>query len=165
MSYFQEQARNSIKKTIPALFLVFCLASTLPMLSCGPDQSFDSMSLTLNFSPKDIPAGTFRLNVYVLPNSVMINQQEEVVNCDLFVGPTADKNVFDYTSFLVTTPIQVTFNPDDENAISIKELPEGLLVFIVEAVDEPGSQLALGCGMAQIERGKKVFISIYMQAS
>ena len=145
--------------------LGLCLLVSFAFVSCGPDQSLDTRSLTLRFSPQDIPLNTFRLNVYVLPNSVTINQQEEAVSCELFVGPTADKNVYDYTSFLVTTPIQIAFNPNDENAISIKELPEGLLVFIVEAVDEPGSQLALGCGMAQVERGKKVFVSIYMQAS
>ncbi len=145
------------------LGLVFTLTCGLGASSCGSEQTYASQSLTLRFSPEDIPENTFRINVYVLPNSVTIDGQEQAVGCELFVGPTADKNIFDYTSYLVTTPIQVAFNPNDENAIAVKDLPVGLLVFIVEAVDEPGSQLALGCGMAQVERGKKVFVSIFMQ--
>jgi len=47
--------------------------------------------------------------------------------------------------------------------VLVKDLPEGLLVFVVEALDQSNSSLAWGCGKGQISRGQKTFISIFLE--
>lgn len=131
---------------------------------CGADSELDSLSLALEFGPNTMPAETSRLMIYTLPSLVTVDGQEEAVNCDLFVGPTADKTVYDYSSHFVQSVVTIAdYDPAARSAVELKELPDMLLVFIIEALDEPGNLLAVGCGKGQIERGKKTFIPIYME--
>jgi len=65
--------------------------------------------------------------------------------------------------YVINQPIQKTIDdPEEDTAVRIENLPEGRLVFVVQAYDQSSALLALGCGKGQIERGKKTFISIYM---
>jgi hypothetical protein len=127
----------------------------------GGDDRFSSLELTLR--PADLPGDTFRLTVYILPSIVSIGGSDEAIACDLFVGPKADKQIYDYSDHLVSAPTSVPINPLEETAVSLKGLPEGLLVFVIEALDESSNLLAMGCGKGQISRGEKTFIPIFME--
>jgi hypothetical protein len=148
-------AARSIAR-IAALFLALVLAG------CGTDE-YSSIDMTLRFSPETVPNGTVRLTVYLLPSLVNNDGVEEPIDCDLFVGPTRSKEIFDYSNHLLKTPISVTFDPATSTAISLTDLAEGLTVFVVEALDDSSSLLALGCGKGQIVRGDKTFIPIYLE--
>jgi hypothetical protein len=81
----------------------------------------------------------------------------------MFVGPTADREIVEFTSYVINQPIQKTIDdPDEDTSVRIEDLPEGRLVFVVQAYDQSSALLALGCGKGQIERGKKTFITVYM---
>ena len=149
-----------MKAFVLAIGLVLLAASGFG--ACGGDDN-NLNSLKLSLSPSDVPTDTFRLTVYILPSIVSIGGIDEAIACDLFVGPTADKQIFDYSDHLVSTPTSVPFDPLDETAISLKELPEGLLVFVIEALDSSSNLLAQGCGKGQISRGEKTFITIFME--
>jgi len=131
---------------------------------CGADRELDSLSLALEFEAYTMPDDTARLMIYILPSLVETSPGvEEAINCDLFVGPTADKTIYDYSSHFVKSVETVEFDPSSRSAVELKELPDMLLVFVIEALDQPGNLLAVGCGKGQIERGKKTFIPIYME--
>jgi len=143
--------------------LTIALALAAGPLGCGPDRGLDSLSLKLEFEANTMPDDTARLNIYILPSLVVVEDEEEPVSCDLFVGPTADKTVYDYSSYFVKPQQAESFNPAERSAVELDQLPNMLLVFVIEAVDDPGNLLAVGCGKGQIERGKKTFIPIYME--
>lgn len=131
--------------------------------ACGADDEYSSIDMTLSFSPEAMPQDTARLSVYLLPSLVVNNGVEEAIDCGLFVGPTRSKEIYDYSSFLLKTPIQQYFDPVNATAVSLKDLKEGLTIFVIEALDDSSDLLAVGCGKGQIERGKKTFITIFME--
>ncbi|HSA20803.1 MAG TPA: hypothetical protein P5076_05080, partial [Myxococcota bacterium] len=85
------------------------------------------------------------------------------VECEMFVGPTATERIYDYTTELVVAPQLLTVEVGGDRAVLVEDLPEGLLVFVVEALDQSNSTLAWGCGKGQISRGQKTFISIFLE--
>jgi len=148
----------------PHAWMTVALVMAIGLSGCGQDGNLDTLSLSLEFGPNTMPDNTNRLLVSLLPSLVEISPgEEEAINCDLFVGPTADKTVYDYTKFLVKGQENIPFDPTQRSAVELKELPDMLLVFLIDALDEPGNTLAVGCGKGQIERGKKTFIPIYME--
>ncbi len=130
---------------------------------CGGDGGLGTQGFELRFAAAALPADTERLVVYVLPSLITTVEGEEEISCDMFVGPTADREIVEYTGYVINRPIQKTVDdPEEDTAVRIEDLPEGRLVFVVQAYDQSSALLALGCGKGQIERGKKTFIAIYM---
>jgi hypothetical protein len=130
---------------------------------CGGQGGLGTLDLDLRFAAAALPAETERLVVYVLPSLINTAEGEEEISCDMFVGPTADREIVEFTSYVINQPIQKTIDdPDEDTSVRIEDLPEGRLVFVVQAYDQSSALLALGCGKGQIERGKKTFITVYM---
>jgi len=142
----------------PACWLAL-VAALLGTAACGPDP-LATIDLPLEFGPNTLPTSTYAVRVYVLPALV---QGNTTVECEMFVGPTATERIYDYTSELVIAPQLLQVDVDGDRAVMVKGLPEGLLVFVVEALDQSNTSLAWGCGKGQISRGQKTFISIFLE--
>jgi hypothetical protein len=135
------------------------LLALLP--ACG-DEPLATLDLALEFGPNTLPEDTYAVRVYVLP---ALLEDGTTVQCEMFVGPTATEHVYDelYANQLVIMPQLLTVDVGGDRSVLVKSLPEGLLVFVVEALDQSNSPLAWGCGKGQISRGQKTFISIYLE--
>lgn len=144
----------------PAWVLLGLLLSLGTFPGCGPADD-GLLTLSLSLDPRTLPPNLAAVDVYVL---LAVMPDDTPLECSMFVGPTATEVVYDYTdSGALVTIVSGDVDPNFEPAISLPNLPEGLLVFVVEALDSSGAHLAWGCGRGQIEAGKKAFIPIYFE--
>ncbi|HOX46329.1 MAG TPA: hypothetical protein PK668_22180 [Myxococcota bacterium] len=147
---------HSRLRTLGGLAALLLLA-WLP--ACG-QEPLATLDLALEFGPDTLPPDTYAVRVYVLP---ALLEDGTTVECEMFVGPTATERIYDYTTELVVAPQLLTVEVGGDRAVLVEDLPEGLLVFVVEALDQSNSTLAWGCGKGQISRGQKTFISIFLE--
>jgi hypothetical protein len=134
-----------------------CVIAGLSFLicACGAD-GVEQLDMSLTFSPQDLPQDSESVRYYVLPSAL---SDSSLADCADFMGADAVKNVLDYGSDFLAN------GEEDVSSISgvtlaIKELPEGRLMFYVEALSAAKNVLACGCGQAEIEKGKKTTIPI-----
>jgi len=139
--------RHRLAYTIMALSFLIC--------ACGAD-GIEQLDLSLTFSPQDLPQDTESIRYYVLPSAL---SDSSLADCADFMGADAVKNVLDYPSD------HLDFGEESVSSISdvtlaIKELPEGRLMFYIEALSVGKTTLACGCGQDEIRKGEKTTIPI-----
>jgi hypothetical protein len=175
-----------MKKAV--LVLLICwVAPGMP--GCGPEDVYED--LTLSLDPRDLPDGISMIKYYVLPNivedresrtctdddngDIECQQHDALMVCESglckynltcfdFFGDSA-KNVYDFSYAFALTPEEVDIDENDPSRIDlvIKDIPEGRMLFYIEAY--VGQQLrAAGCGTGQIIAGKKISLRIVLQA-
>lgn len=129
--------------------------------SCGGEARWDSLALTLTFLPRELPPETESIRVYVLPARLPDNS---TVGCKNFVGPARDKDITDYSGVLIET-LSFPFDQITGATFVLTDLPEGLLVFFVDALNSKSSRLARGCGQGVIVRGRKTVLPIRLESA
>ncbi|RLB54326.1 MAG: hypothetical protein DRI34_12190 [Deltaproteobacteria bacterium] len=135
--------------------LSLSLALVLGALGPGCGGGTGRMELALQFSPRDLPAGTTSVRYYVLPTTLSDNSQAV---CEDFLGPDAPKSVLDYGSDMVVsseTPVTDTTTI----TIVVENLPPGSFMFYLEAMAS-SSVAGCGCGSGSISAGEKTVIPI-----
>jgi hypothetical protein len=145
-----------------ALGLLGLLAALGAGPACGPDVD-PYVDLSLSLDPRTVPPNLAYVNVYVL---LAVLPDNTPLDCEMFVGPGKTHTIYDfltpeYRNVLVASASS-SIDPSAASVL-IPRLPEGLLVFVVDALDGNQSHLAWGCGKGQIERGKKVLIPIFLE--
>jgi len=131
------------------------MALSFLICACGAD-GLGQLDLSLHFSPQDLPQDSESVRYYVLPSAL---SDSSLADCADFMGADAVKNVLDYGSdFLANGEDDVS--SIDGVTLAIKELPEGRLLFYVEALSIAKNVLACGCGQDEIRKGEKTTIPI-----
>jgi len=128
------------------------------VMSCGQDDGIEGISLSMTFSTRDLPAETTSVFYYVLKYQL---GDGSTAACEDFMGSDAPKGVLSYTGDFERNG-QEEVSPDGNVTLTISELPEGILMFYLEAVDLNGSTIACGCGQDEIIKGKKTIVPIRM---
>jgi hypothetical protein len=141
------------KKMIIALG---CLVLLTWIGGCGGEGEPDSFGLSLTFAPRDLPQDTSSIRFYALLGDL---SDGSTAACEDFMGSGAPKSVLDYFSDRKAYGEELV---DDLTGVTINipELPEGTLMFYVEAITATGSTLACGCGLGDISKGDKTVIPI-----
>ncbi len=136
---------------------------SLGLAACGGAE-WDGLTLSIHFAPEDLPADTAIIRIYVLPSVATSPTQQEIeIKCEDLVGPTATKTIMDYRIYQLRME-NVLIDAVSGGTLVLQKLPEGKLVFYVEAMDSVQRVLAYGCGTGNIEKGKKTYIPIRMVA-
>ena len=136
--------------------IVLLVPVLLMSASCGMDD-LSQQSFTINFSPRDLPAGTAYIRYYVL---TVQSKAGGTIDCDtFFVDPRESVGAYAADTVDFST---VAFSATEGSAIVIKDLPEGDYVFYIEALDDVRTTLTCGCGEGEIEKGKKTNIPILL---
>jgi hypothetical protein len=125
------------------------------LVSCG--GGFDEQQLELNFSPRDLPAGTTRLRHYVLRGTLSDRSE---ARCEDFVGPSATKKVSSYQSDVVTFGLTDVSNISGATVV-IDNLQPAKYMFFLEAL-AGASLTGCGCGSGIIVKGEKTVIPIHI---
>jgi hypothetical protein len=121
-------------------------------------DDLSQQGLAVNFSPRDLPGDTAFIRYYVLRSNL---QAGGTINCEtFFVGPDR-KRVSEYANDIIDTRT-IEFSQTDGGVVVIKDLNEETYVFYVEALASNYDILTCGCGEAEIEKGKKSNIRIYL---
>jgi hypothetical protein len=142
-----------MKARVPTFFLA--VSAVLLLSSCGTDD-LGQQGFRINFSPRDLPAGTAYIRYYVL---TVQTKAGGILDCDNFFVNDPRERVSDYPNDTVDFST-VDFSGSEGGAITIKDLNKGAYVFYVEALDDSRSILTCGCGEGQIEKGVKTTIPI-----
>ena len=139
------------------LQMVLLVPVLLVSVSCGMDD-LSQQGLAINFSPRDLPAGTAYIRYYVL---TVQSKAGGTIDCDNFFVDNPRESVGDYAADTVDFGT-VAFSATEGGAVVIKNLPEGAYVFYVEALDDMRSTLTCGCGEGAIVNGGKTNIPVLL---
>jgi len=128
------------------------------VISCGQDDGIEGISLSMTFSTRDLPAETTSIFYYVLKYQL---GDGSTAACEDFMGSEAPKGVLDYPGDTEESGME-DITPNGDLTLTITELPEGILMFYLEAVNQSGNTIACGCGQDEIIKGKKTIVPIRM---
>lgn len=132
-------------------FLSVVFAALL-LASCGADD-LSQQGFTINFSPRDLPAGTEFIRYYVLRSNL---QAGGTIHCETFFEEPDRKRVSEYANDIIDTKT-VDFS---ESVIVVRDLGEAVYIFYVEALATNYDILTCGCGEAEIVKGEKANVRI-----
>lgn len=133
--------------------LVLALLPGFLCLGCGSDLGMTG--LTLQFSPRDLPAGSTSVRYYVLHDVLSDDSQ---ARCEDFLGSDAPKSVLEYGDDMEVSS-EVPVADSTTITIVIKDLPPGSFMFYLEAMAS-SSVAGCGCGSGTISAGEKTVIPI-----
>lgn len=130
----------------------------LAVIGCGGE--LDSISVELDFLPRDLPAGTARLRYYVLWGTLSGGSQ---ARCEDFMGASAPKHVLDFPSDIARNGSSEVTEATGATVL-VDKLSEGSYLFYLEALDASSVLVGCGCGTGTIVKGQKTLIAIRLVA-